>query len=552
MSPQIRALAWKEWRERRTSLCLATAWIVCGLVYTIVYELATGIRGPFGRFYSVCMIYGLFAPVFLAMRTALGERTAGTLGFSASLPAPVRQLAAVRILGALITLAGPIVLGAALLSLVLLTGAIEQSGLRPPRDANYLDFEKRDSLSRMEAVGMTWRCAAIAAASASELLLILSVIGARRRSEAHVGFIGAVLGIAWILPTAMLEGFRESPYRTAVNWLAGLLPQSLAIPASYETPHGNYDDLEFARHIWGPLCLNLLVVVGLCVWLTHRFAAAVPWLSERKARIHWRLPPLFSRLPLRLPGRTTALVWLDLRQSGPLVIAGLALAFFMSLAQVLLESHPSSLWSQYGDPSATTIAAGQLGGSTWIVATLWSAVVAAGIFGAELQPGLADFWRSRPVAPWMWFWTKFTVGLIATLTVLDGITIAVSWNSPYAYGANRMSWSYVACMPLLHALFYAMTVFAVCSLRRPVLGAACAVMAGFLLMMFLETLPTRDGIDPIFVYNNLFRAETYSPGHGVDLWAHNYPVVYGGIAVLIVVAALGASRFVRRFPAARG
>jgi ABC-type transport system involved in multi-copper enzyme maturation permease subunit len=552
MSPQIRALVWKEWRERRTSLYLGITWILFGLVYTIVYEVTTGIRGPVGGFYSVCLVYGLFGPIFLAMRTALGERTQGTLGFSSSLPTPVRQRAAVRVLGALITLVGPIALGAVMLSLVLLTGAIEQSGLRMPHDANYVEFEKRISLTRWEAVGVTWQSAAIAAGSASELLLILSVIGVRRRSESHLGFIGAVLALAWILPTEMLDGFRDSSHRTAVNWLAGLLPQSLAISWGYGTPHGDYVDLEFASLIWGPLCLNLLVVVGLCVWFTHRFAGAVPWMSDRKSRINWRFPPLLSRLPLRLPGRTAALVWLDLRQSVPMAIAGLALAFLMSVAQICLERHTASLPNPYGDPSVTTIAFGRLAGSTWIVATLWSAVVGSGIFGAELQPGLSNFWRSRPVAPSMWFWTKFTVGLVATLIVLDGITIAVSWNSPYASGPDRMSWSYVACMPLLHALFYAVTVFAVCSLRRPVLGAACAVLAGFLLSMFLETLTTRDdGIDPIIVYNNLFQAETRSPGYGVDLSAHHYPMVYGGIAVLIVVAAFGAARFVRRFPAVR-
>jgi hypothetical protein len=132
--------------------------------------------------------------------------------------------------------------------------------------------------------------------------------------------------------------------------------------------------------------------------------------------------------------------------------------------------------------------------------------------------------------------------------VLDGTTIAVSWNSPYASGASRMSWSYVACMPLLHGLFYAMTVFAVCSLRRPAAGAACAVLAGFLPMLLLESLPAQDSFDPVFVYNRLFQDETHIPGYRLDLSAHHYPVVYGGIALLIVVAALGASRFVRRFP----
>ena len=146
-------LAWKEWRERRASLYLATAWIAGWLVYMIVYEVATGIRGPVGRFYSVCLFYGLFAPVFLAMRTALGERTQGTFGFSASLPASLRQQAAVRVLGGLVTLTAPIALGAIVLSGILLTGAIEQSGFRPPPETNYLDFPKRPSISRMEAVG---------------------------------------------------------------------------------------------------------------------------------------------------------------------------------------------------------------------------------------------------------------------------------------------------------------------------------------------------------------------------------------------------------------
>ena len=422
MSPQLRALVWKEWRERRASLYLATAWIAGWLVYTIAYEVATGIRGPVGRFYSVCLLYGLFAPVFLAMRTALGERTQGTFGFSASLPASLRQQAAVRMLGGLVTLTAPIALGAIVLSGMLLTGAIEQSGFRPPGETNYPDFPKRPSISSMEAVARTWQSAAIAAASASEFLLILSVIGARRRSEANVGFIGAVCGFLWFLPIGLLGEYHESSSRTAVNWLGGLLPQSLVLPHSYGTPQGDYDDLEFARLIGSPLCLNLVVIASLVVWFTHRYAAAVPWASERRSRINWRLSPLVSRLALRLPGRTGAIVWLDLRQSVPLAFAGLALAFLMAVTQIWMESHSVSPSYQYGSVGVTPIVLGRLPGTTWFLATLWATVIGAGIFGAELQPGLADFWRSRPVSPSLWFWTKFTVGLIATLAVLDGTT----------------------------------------------------------------------------------------------------------------------------------
>ena len=84
-------------------------------------------------------------------------------------PIKGRRQAAIRIAGGLVTLVGPIALGASVLSIVLLTGAIEQSGLRMPQGENLINFEKRGSLSRWEAVGVTWQCAAIAAASASEL-----------------------------------------------------------------------------------------------------------------------------------------------------------------------------------------------------------------------------------------------------------------------------------------------------------------------------------------------------------------------------------------------
>ena len=78
MSSQIRSLAWKERREdRRASLGLTTAWILCGTIYTIAYELTFRIRGPVGSFYATCMVYGLFVAVFLAMRTARRRADAG-------------------------------------------------------------------------------------------------------------------------------------------------------------------------------------------------------------------------------------------------------------------------------------------------------------------------------------------------------------------------------------------------------------------------------------------------------------------------------------------
>ncbi len=547
MSPEIRSLAWKEWRERRASLALAAAWIVSGTVYAIVYETAFRIRGPVSSFYLTSMVYGLFAAVFLAMRTSLGERTEGTLGFSSALPVTLRQVAGIRLAGAIITLAGPIFLGAAILSMVLLTGAIEQSPARPPHDLSYLDFTNRPSLSHVEAMGFTWKCAWVAAAQGIELLLILAVIGARRRNEAHVGFIGAIIGFGWLIAT----GVRDSGLGSQIDWLGAALPQTLVIAWGYSTAEGHYSDLEFASPVWGPLSLNLLLLVSLSAWFTRRYAnASLLSRPDSSWKIWswkiWPRPALLSRLPLRWPGQIAALISFDLRQSIPLALAGLALAFCMALAMVYMDRGSAGTLSGNRSASVTAIACGQLPGSTWVVALLWSAVVGSAIFGAELQSDLGNFWRSRPIAVSSWFWVKFAVGLTVVLAVLDGTTIAVSWNSPYGSSPNRMSWSYVTCMPLLHALMYSLAVFGVCRLRRPVLGAMCAVVPFFLLSFVLDTFPTTQAFDPSHVYNDLFAAETASP-RVFDLSGHHYPLVYGAVVLVSGLTALSAFRAIRNW-----
>ncbi len=136
--------------------------------------------------------------------------------------------------------------------------------------------------------------------------------------------------------------------------------------------------------------------------------------------------------------------------------------------------------------------------------------------------------------------------------MLDGVTIALSWKSPYASGDDRMSWSYVACMLPLHGLLYALAVLGVCGLRRPVRGAMCAILPFFLLTIVLETLPRSESFDPIFIYDELFEAEMRSFPAVLDLSAHHYPLVYGAVVATSVLAALLAFRAIRHRHPARG
>jgi hypothetical protein len=143
----------------------------------------------------------------------------------------------------------------------------------------------------------------------------------------------------------------------------------------------------------------------------------------------------------------------------------------------------------------------------------------------------------------LWFWTKFVVGLLAVVLVLDGIPAVVSpypAEGDYA-GPNRMSWAYLACMPLLHGMLYALAVFVVCRLRRPVLAVVCAFAPFLLLSIVAEKFPEIFSYNPLAVYDKL--TDLKHP----DLTAHNYPLVYGSVTAITVLAALASSRAVRRW-----
>ncbi|MGC1276175.1 MAG: hypothetical protein WBC44_20930 [Planctomycetaceae bacterium] len=530
MSPTLRSQVWKEWHERRWMFALASAWVLCGAIYAIVYELARGYHAPVASVFSACLLYGLYVPIFLAMRTSLGEVTQGTLAFTASLPVSLRQTAAVRMVAAAVTLVVPMIFGAVVLSVAVGTGFVEQMQQRP--HDNYVPLPQRTPLPAPAAVGLVWKVIAMAAASATMLLLVLAIVGARRKSETVVGLIGAPLAMLWIMAPGIRFG--ENATASWANWFGALLPQSLVINYGYGDEVGSYTDLDIAPMVWRPLAANLLVLVLLGVWFARRYGSR-RFTMEASARRRRRWPRLPAWLPNPIPGRLAALVWVDLRQAVPLAVAGLVLAVVMTLAEILLN--PGST-----NGGLALSVAGQLPGSTWIIATLWAAVVAAGVFGSELQPRLEDFWRSRPISPTTWFWTKYVVGLLAVLIVLDGVTILVSWGSPYADSNNRMSVAYVACMPLLHATVYSLTVLAVGLLRRPAFAAMAAVFAYFLATMVLESFPGLRDREPIHVYNYLF-FETSN--ELASLWDRRYLITFGTLAAICVVLTVFAWRAAR-------
>ena len=121
MSPKHRNLVHKEWRDRRSSFILCCSWLVICAGYSVAYEVAYRSRTPVASFYGCCLTYSLFAAVVLASKTALSEKTQGTLNFSLALPLSRKTLASLRLIGGIGTLFVPIVVGGFLLTPVLIS-----------------------------------------------------------------------------------------------------------------------------------------------------------------------------------------------------------------------------------------------------------------------------------------------------------------------------------------------------------------------------------------------------------------------------------------------
>jgi len=228
-----------------------------------------------------------------------------------------------------------------------------------------------------------------------------------------------------------------------------------------------------------------------------------------------------------LPSRLLAMIWLELRQSLPLAGFGFLLALLVATAGALMEHRRRH--------SFDTSVLMEMPHTMFFVGMLWAAVVGSALYSADLGSALGGFWRSRPISPGLWFWTKFMIGLIAILIVLDGATILISWNAPREDFTSGMSWAYVACFPIIHSLMYSLAVLGTCSLRRPVIGGIAAILGYAVLTIGITAFPMTNPLEPINIYNSLLAAERAGK---IDLTQHGYPLVFGIQSALIFLFAI--------------
>ena len=525
----MHSLIWKQWRESRLLLILFCTWMVLTVTYSILYEMGHEYRAVVGSFSSAAMLYTMIAAIVLAVRVSQGERSAGTLSFTTSLPVGIRRMATVRIAAAVITLAIPLLVGAFILSLTLVAGLVAQAEPRTMPD--YVQLQNRATASLSTSLEQLASVTAIAILGGVELMLILSLIGTWLRNQAQVGFLGAVLALGSFIAAGTFWYLERMPITQLVFGIA--MPQSLVIHWSYGDQTGFYTDHELASYRWISLALAIPLLALIAKLFVNRYgslSARNPQLKPRKNRLS--LPTATTKLIPRLPNRLAAMVWLELRQSVPLAAYGLAFAILLTVFELLTEG-------RHGHGFTTSFRM-QLPGSMFLIGMLWSVVVGSGLYSQDLDQKLGNFWRSRPISTSMWFWCKYVVGLVAVLIVLDGTTTLICWTAPRESMTSGMSWAYLGCFPVIHVLMYSLAVLGTCIFRRAVIGGILAVVVFYAGIAIVTAFSSTMHLEPMNIYNDLLRSERDT---NINFRQHGYPLVYGTLAVTTFLSALLAHWF---------
>lgn len=434
-----RSLLWREWHEHKWKLASLTA-IMLAMQAAAIWgdpQLVT-LGAPISGFFAIIPL-----AVFVAMGAAAGERTEGTLPFARSLPAKRSLLAAAKLAAGAATLFASITL-ASLLPLVWLmaldwTGhAAHESPFKGAGQFQALVF------SGVGAAGVAMSCFAWCAA-----------VGVNRETEIRAGLSGAALLMIAVLFRALDAKFRlmpdAIPATRLLGWCNEIGPLGFTLL---------FDPLVSP---WRIAFSQLAASAVLFAWFIHRYgrAEAIERRSSEAGDSSSGNKRGLLLENIRPAWRTAAaaIAWKQAREAAPFCLVGivLVLGFWFWMLSM-----------QRGEFAEALSSAGIT------VAMLAGLLVGIGTFIGELQPRMMDFWRSRPIEPAFWFWTKYFTGLAATSLFL-ATPIAASGRVGFLMALVFLPWL---------AIVYSLAVCLTCLVRH----SFYAGVLSFTLALFLFVL----------------------------------------------------------------
>jgi hypothetical protein len=167
----------------------------------------------------------------------------------------------------------------------------------------------------------------------------------------------------------------------------------------------------------------------------------------------------------------TAVLWKQVRESGPIALAGLAVV----VAVVVVVAIGDLNW-YLGVPRRL---AEMFAGICVSMGMAVAMVVGIGAFFYDTGPQLNTFWRSRPISPNLWFSSKILTGLAILLAAVY-IPTLLALAASGMITEEIMREPQVLIFPAAHMAIFAAAVAMTCLVRHAVYAAILSIPATFI------------------------------------------------------------------------
>jgi hypothetical protein len=389
------SLAWKEWHEHKWKLASVMAILLC----CIAVSFKSSNSQHFELFTIAILLPMIPLSMLMAASSATSERSRGTLPFLLSLPISPRRVAVTRLISGLSTCLLPVLIAIGLIYIWHLSW-----------DWLGIDYRMPSERGMQGPFNFTnWFVATFTGVAIWVLSMFLwtAASGVNRADEVSAAAVAlaVIVGIWTVVVAFMLLSNDQFP-----RWDSTVIGRQIVTLGLAIVP-GGFAQVSLLPQagIWTAL-LALVLFITVHGGLATSFIARFGRNTERNVRSQRLAVAKSPRLNwLDQPRRSwlTAIVWKQLRESGPLVLAGLGGVALIAVATLFVSMMEDSSGVKLSRALVSAVFFGglYLGGFTTLV-------VGIGVFLRDLAPGIHTFWRSRPISPRGWYWVKFATGAL--------------------------------------------------------------------------------------------------------------------------------------------
>jgi hypothetical protein len=451
------SLAWKEWHEHKWKMA-AILTVLLGLMAFVAFVSGSERNVLEESYYFGVFVGSIPLAVFVGLGIAAGEHSRGTMRYLQAVPVPLRDVAVQKLTFGLLSVAIPILLAA--LFMFLIRTLLHSFGVAVGIES---------AITREPSITGIWLVdvSCVALLMAGSLVIWAAACGVNRRDEVSAGAVALGIMVAWWVVLGLL-------WFTFLKGTHGADTARLRAVAAASAPLG-------FMFVWGIAKGDTAAQILGCQTAAAVHACLVAWYFTRFGRrqdqevrsprgaIREKRGLDFLAAPRRFA--ITSIAWKQFRESGPVVGTGL-LGIVGIVAIFCLGA-----WI-YNDISSEEL--GLVYRHVAVIFGFFIALVAGiGVVLNDLRPNLKIFWRSRPIQPDVWFWTKFVTGLIVVMTAiyapiglfsaLGDRSVMQNENDIPAYG-----------MAAAQVAVFASAVLLTCLVRHAVYAAILSVAAVYI------------------------------------------------------------------------